>query len=107
MNARLERKLRLLGVVVAVSVIGAIAFVLAQGLTSVSAIEVGISYGLIISVALGGIELFVLAGPMRVWLSGLSFAARLYEARSTQQLSSLPSFFSWVRYLPGSPSVRP
>jgi adenylate cyclase len=77
MNARLEGKLRLLGVVVAVSAIGAIAFVLAQGMTSVAAIEVGISYGIIISAALGGIELFVLGGPMRVWLSGLSFAANV------------------------------
>ena len=77
MDARLERKLRLLGVVVAVSVIGAIVFVLAQGYSSASSIAVGISYGLLISVAIGGIELFVLQGPMRVWLSGLSFAANL------------------------------
>jgi class 3 adenylate cyclase len=53
MDARLERKLRLLGVIVAASVIGAIGFVLARGYTSPSGIEVGISYGLVLSVALG------------------------------------------------------
>ena len=37
----------------------------------------GISYGLLISASLGCIQLFVLEGPMRVWLSGLSFAANL------------------------------
>jgi adenylate cyclase len=77
MNARLERKLRLLAVVAAGSVIGAIVFILAQGYSSASSIAVAISYGLLISVAIGGIELFVLQGPMRVWLSGLSFAANL------------------------------
>jgi hypothetical protein len=36
MNARLERKLRLLAVIVFASVIGAIAYVLAQGYTSLT-----------------------------------------------------------------------
>jgi len=77
MNARLERKLRLLAVIVTASVIGAIAFVLAQGFTSASEIAVGISYGLILSVSLACISLFVLEGPMRMWLGGLSFTANL------------------------------
>jgi adenylate cyclase len=34
------------------------------------------------SLALGSIELFVMEGPMRVWLSGLSFTANL-TIRST------------------------
>jgi adenylate cyclase len=104
MNARLERKLRLLGVIVAVSVIGAIAFGLTQGLTSVSAIEVGISYGLIISVALGGIELFVLGGPMRVWLSGLSFAANLALRSAIYAAIIIPTqFFQLGSVLAGQP----
>jgi adenylate cyclase len=77
MNARLERKLRLLGVTVAGSVVGAMIFVRAQGLTSLAAMEVGVAYALLISVAIAGITLFVLEGPMRMWLGGLPFAANL------------------------------
>ena len=46
MDARLQRKLRLLTVVVVTSVIAGIAFSLALGFTSPSGIEVGILYGL-------------------------------------------------------------
>jgi adenylate cyclase len=38
---------------------------------------VGIAHGLLISVTIGGIELFVLQGPMRAWLGSLSFTAGL------------------------------
>jgi adenylate cyclase len=77
MSARLERKLRLLAVIVVASVIASIAFVVAQGFTSPTAMAVGTSYGLLLGILLGGITLFVLQGPMRVWLSGLSFTAHL------------------------------
>jgi adenylate cyclase len=82
MNARLERKLRVLAIVAIASAIGGIAFVLAQGLTAPSAIAAGIAYGLLLGTALGGISLFVLEGPMRVWLGSLSFTANLI-VRST------------------------
>lgn len=104
MDARLERKLRLLGVVVAVSVIGAIVFVLAQGYSSASSIAVGISYGLLISAAIGGIELFVLQGPMRVWLSGLSFAANLIVRSAIYAAIIVPTqFFQLGSVLAGQP----
>ena len=77
MNARLERKLRLLAVVVAAGAISGVVFNVARGHTLPSAMIVGGTYGLIISLVLGSIELFVLEGPMRTWLSGLSFAASL------------------------------
>jgi len=77
MNARLERKLRLLAIVAIASAIGGIAFALALGFRSPSAIVAGIAYGLLLGTALGGISLFVLEGPMRVWLGGLSFTANL------------------------------
>src|ERR1035441_8902190 len=77
MNARLERKLRLLAAIVIGSVIGAIGFVLARGFTSPVGVEIGILYGLILSVAIGGISQFVVEGPMRGWLGGLSFTASL------------------------------
>jgi adenylate cyclase len=76
MNARLERKLRLLAVVTVASAIGG-AFVVADGLTSPSAIATGIAYGLLLGFTLGGISLFVLQGQMRPWLGSLSFTINL------------------------------
>lgn len=55
---------------------------LAQARTSPASMVVGIVYGLFMSVAIGGVELFVLDGPMRDWLGGLSFTANLI-VRST------------------------
>src|SRR6201987_82153 len=77
MNARLERKLRLLAVVTVASAIGGVAFVVAEGLTSPSAIATGIAYGLLLGFTLGGISLFVLQGQMRPWLGSLSFTINL------------------------------
>src|SRR3984957_8679174 len=77
MNARLERKLRLVAVVVAASAIGAVVYTLAQGFNTAIGIAVGISYGLLISVAMAGISQFVLEGPLGPWLGSLSFTANL------------------------------
>jgi adenylate cyclase len=77
MDARLERKLRLLAGVVVAGAISGIVFNVAQGRTLPSAMVVGGAYGLIMSLVLGCIELFVLEGPMRAWLSDHSFAANL------------------------------
>lgn len=110
MDARLERKLRLLAVIVAGSVIAAIGFVLARGYTSPSAIAVGISYGLFLSVALGGISLFVLQGPMRVWLGGLSFTANLAVRSAVYAVIIIPTLFfqlgEVVAGVPLDPSTR-
>jgi adenylate cyclase len=77
MNARLERKLRLFAIVIVASVLASVAFSLAQGYTSLAGIAVGVSYGFILTVPIAGISLFVLQGPMRPWLGGLSFTAGL------------------------------
>jgi adenylate cyclase len=77
MSARLKRKLQILAVVVAAGVVSGIAFNIAQGRTLPSAMAVGMAYGLLMSTALGVIELFVLDGPLRAWLRGLSFTINL------------------------------
>jgi adenylate cyclase len=86
MDARFERKLRLLAVIIAAGTIAGLAAGLAinvaQGRTSPSSMVVGVSYGMLICIAIGCVELFVLDGPMRVWLGGLSFTANLI-VRST------------------------
>ena len=69
MNARLERKLRLLAVIIVVGTISGLGVNFAQGRTSSSSMVVGIAYGFIMCVAIGGTELFVLDGPMRDWLA--------------------------------------
>ena len=82
MDARLERKLRSLAVLAAAGLVAGIVFAVAQGRTVPSSYVVAASYGLLMAVSLGSIELFVLEGPMRAWLGGLSFATKLM-VRST------------------------
>jgi adenylate cyclase len=77
MNARLERKLRLIAVIAVASAMGGVAFVVARGFSTPSAIAIGVAYGLLLGVTLAGLTLFVLQGPMRQWLGGLSFTANL------------------------------
>jgi adenylate cyclase len=68
-------------IIVAGSIAGfAVGFAL--GRTSPTSIVAGVVYGLLISATIGGLELFVLDGPMRAWLGGLSFTANLL-VRST------------------------
>jgi adenylate cyclase len=93
MNARLERKLRLLAAIIIGSVIGAICFVLARGFTSPIGIEIGILYGLLLSVAIGGISQFVLEGPMRGWLGSLSFTASLIVRSAVYAAIIVPVLF--------------
>ena len=77
MEARFERKLRLLAAIIAFGAIAGFVFNFSQGRVAPRQAVTGISYGLLISASLGSIELLVLEGPMRNWLSGLSFAASL------------------------------
>jgi adenylate cyclase len=82
MNARLERKLRLLAVIIVIGTVAGLGVNFAQGRTSFSSMAAGTAYGLMLCIAIGGVELFVLDGPMRDWLGGLSFTANLI-VRST------------------------
>jgi adenylate cyclase len=77
MNARLEQRLRLFAAIIGVGTAVGLSFNFLQGRTSPSSIAAGIAYGLLLSVALGGVELFVLNGPMRDWLGRLSFTKSL------------------------------
>jgi adenylate cyclase len=77
MNARLERKLRLFAGVITVGTIAGLTVNFVQGRTSPASMVVGIAYGLSMSAAIGGVELFVLDGPIRIWLNNLSFTANL------------------------------
>jgi adenylate cyclase len=93
MNARLEKKLRLLAVIVIASMIGAAGFSLTQGLTSAREMAAGILYGLLISAAIASISLFVLEGPMRLWLGGLSFTANLMVRSAIYAAIIVPILF--------------
>jgi adenylate cyclase len=77
MNARLERKLRLLAVIMVAGAVAGLAINFVQGRISPSSMVVGVTYGLLMCIAIGGVELFILDGPMRAWLTGLSFMANL------------------------------
>jgi adenylate cyclase len=89
MNARLEKKLRLLAVIVTASMIGAAIYSFA----TTRDIAVGLLYGLLISAPLAGISLFVLEGPMRVWLGGLSFTATLMVRSAIYATIIVPILF--------------
>lgn len=77
MNARLERKLRTLAVIVIAGTTAGLVVTFVQGHTLAPAMVAGTIYGLLMGLAIGGLELFVLEGPMRTWLSDLSFTVNL------------------------------
>jgi adenylate cyclase len=77
MNARLERKLRIFAVIIVVGTLAGLGVSFAQGRTSPSSLAAGVAYGLLMSVTIGGLELFVLDGALRVRLNDLSFTANL------------------------------
>jgi len=77
MNARLERKLRFLAIIMVAGTVAGLVLNLAQGRTSYSSMFVGITYGLLMCVAIGCTELFILDGPMQGWLGRLSFTKNL------------------------------
>ncbi len=77
MNARLERKLRMFAVIIAAGAIAGLGVSFVQGRTAPSSLAVGAAYGLLMSVTIGGLEVFVLDGGLRVWLNDLSFTANL------------------------------
>ena len=93
MNARLERKLRLLAAIIVGSVIGSVGFVLARGSTSPIGIEIGVLYGLLLGFVVGGISQFVLEGPMRGWLGSLSFTASLMVRSAIYAAIFVPVLF--------------
>ena len=93
MNARLEKKLRFLAVIVIVSMIGAAGYSLAQGFTSAREIAMGAVYGLVISAVIASISIFVLEGPMRLWLGGLSFTANLMVRSAIYAAIIVPILF--------------
>jgi len=104
MNARLAKKLRLLAVIVAASMAGAAVYSLTRGLTSAREIAAGILYGLLISGAIVSISLFVLEGPMRLWLGGLSFTANLMLRSAIYAAIIVPIlFFQLGSLIAGAP----
>jgi adenylate cyclase len=76
-NARRERKLRTFAAIIVVGTIAGLVMNLMQGRTSPASMMVGAVYGFLISISIGVVELFVLDGPMRGWLGGLSFTRSL------------------------------
>jgi adenylate cyclase len=107
MNARLERKLRMLSGLVGGGVIGGIVFVFASGFTAHSEIAAGIVYGLLFSLSIGGVSLFVLEGPMRVWLGSLSFAASLIVRSSIYAAMIVPILFFQLGFVLVGQAVVP
>jgi adenylate cyclase len=77
MHPRLERTLRMFTVILVCGMAGGAIYVAARIGTSPADILMGVAYGLLISAAIGGFELFAAAGPLHGWLASLSFTASL------------------------------
>jgi adenylate cyclase len=77
MNARLERQLRTLAVIAVAGTAAGLAVAFMQGHRLAPAMIAGAVYGLLMGLSIGGLELFVLGGPLRNWLSDLSFTVNL------------------------------
>jgi adenylate cyclase len=77
MNARLERQLRTLVVIVIAGCAAGLVVSFMQAHRSAPAMIAGGVYGLLLGLSIGGLELFVLGGPMRAWLSHLTFTVNL------------------------------
>jgi adenylate cyclase len=107
MNARLERKLLVLPGLVLGGVIGGIVFVFAAGFTAPSDIAAGIAYGLLFSLSIGGVSLFVLDGPMRAWLGSLSFTASLMVRSAIYAAMIVPILFYQLGFVLVGQAVFP
>ncbi len=77
MDARLERKLRILALIATGGVVGGIVYVLFKGPVSAISLADGIAYGLLISLAIGGVGIALETGRVGLWLGGLSFTTNL------------------------------
>jgi adenylate cyclase len=77
MNARLERQLRTLAVIVIAGSAAGLVVTFMQGHRLAPAMIAGAVYGLLVGLMIGGLELFVLEGPMRTWLSNMPFTVNL------------------------------
>jgi adenylate cyclase len=107
MDARLERKLRLFAGIIASGIIGGIVFPVMLGHSSAANIASSIIYGLLICITIGGIELFVVNGPMRLWLGGLSFTKNLMVRSAIYAAIIIPIQFFHLGALLAGQSIEP
>ncbi|WP_407149337.1 adenylate/guanylate cyclase domain-containing protein [Bradyrhizobium sp. ORS 86] len=82
MNARLERRLRYLASIIVAGCLMSVVVNLGQGRHEAAQMIAGFAYALVTCVVIGGIELFILQGPLAERLNRLSFI-RLLAVRST------------------------
>lgn len=93
MDARLERKLRALFVIAISGIVAGIAYVMMQGAMAPVEIAIGICYGLLISLAVGVVGLFLEAGPVNLWLGGMSFTVSLLIRSAVYAAIIIPIHF--------------
>lgn len=77
MHPRLARTLRMFAVILVCGMIGGVLYVTSRLGSSRDHVLTGLSYGFLISAAIGGFEMFASTGPLREWLASLSFTASL------------------------------
>src|SRR6195952_5771536 len=107
MDARLERKLRLYAGIVAGGIIGGSIIPIMLGHGSASGIATGVIYGLLITTTIGGLGLFVVEGPIRPWLGGLSFTVNLIVRSAIYAAIIIPIQYFHLGALLAGQSIEP
>lgn len=77
MDARARRKLRMFATILIAGMTGGIVFIFLNAGVSPERLLIGMTYGLLISGAIGAFEFFSASGPVRDWFSALPFTASL------------------------------
>lgn len=104
MHARFERRLRLIAGMVSGGVLGGLLFVVSRGHTTPAQLGVGVVYGLLISLALVGVELFIATGRVQDWFSELSFSAAVLLRSAIYAAIIIPiQYFELGSVLMGQP----
>uniref|UniRef100_Q07T84 Putative adenylate/guanylate cyclase n=1 Tax=Rhodopseudomonas palustris (strain BisA53) TaxID=316055 RepID=Q07T84_RHOP5 len=107
MNARLERKLRTLAIMLGGGMIAGLGFVVARGHTSPAALLAGIIYGVMISGSIALFEIFVADSPVRGWLGSLPFTLNVLVRSAIYAAIIIPIQYFEVGTMLSGISVEP
>jgi adenylate cyclase len=105
MNARLERQLRTLAVIVIAGAAAGVVVSFMQGHRFAPAMIAAAIYGLLMGLSIGGLELFVLGGPLRTWLGNLTFTVNLMVRSAIYAAIIVPIQLLQDEFVAGLPGI--
>jgi len=105
MNARLERQLRTLAVIVIAGAAAGVVVSFMQGHRFAPAMIAAAVYGLLMGLSIGGLELFVLGGSLRTWLGNLTFTVNLMVRSAIYAAIIVPIQLLQDEFVAGLPGI--